>query len=115
VQIASGQQFQVVLPGTGWPTLANMTRESCGVSTTHFDDFLREATTADPGSEKGLGEGQLFGLYTSWCALSGCPPESADALWAGLRARGIVPRKNTLSMTGPAAADYILSSAPDLI
>jgi hypothetical protein len=56
-----------------------------------------------------------FRLYANWCALNGCPPESADALWAGLRAKGIIPGKNTLSMTGPAAADYILSIAPDLI
>lgn len=84
------------------------------VSATHFDDFLREAISRDPGSEQGLSKEALFGLYTSWCTLSGCPPESEEPLWEALASKGIDPAKNTLAMTGPAAADYILSSAPNL-
>lgn len=80
----------------------------------HFDDFLREATSSDPGSEKGLSAAELHGLYTSWCIINECPAESAEALWAALTGRGITPGKNTLAMTGPAAADYIVSSAPNL-
>lgn len=49
----------------------------------HFDDFLRESTSTEPGSETGLDAEELYGLYISWCALSGCPPESAEALWEG--------------------------------
>lgn len=85
------------------------------MKTTHFDDFVREATNRDPGSEKGLDSEELFGLYTSWCLSKNCPQESAEALWQALESRGIIPGKNTLAMTGPAAADYILASAPDLV
>ena len=88
--------------------------ESIGVSTRHFEDFLREATSSDPGTEQGLHREELFGLYTSWCALSGCPPEPEGALWDALEACGINPDRNQLAMTGPAAADYIVSSAPNL-
>ncbi|MFE4544181.1 hypothetical protein [Arthrobacter sp. NPDC056727] len=88
--------------------------ESMRVSATHFDDFLREAVSSDPGSERGLSKEAIFGLYTSWCTLSECPAESEGALWEALLSKGIDPRKNTLAMTGPAAADYILSSAPNL-
>jgi len=84
------------------------------MSTTHFDDFLAQSVSADPGSDTGLNREELFGLYTSWCALNACPPESAEALWHALKEKGIIPGKNTLAMTGPAAADYILSSAPNL-
>jgi hypothetical protein len=80
----------------------------------HFDDFLREATSSEPGSDTGLTADELYGLYLSWCALNGCPPESVEALWEALTLKGAIPGKNTLTMTGPAAADYILSSAPDL-
>ena len=84
------------------------------MSMTHFEDFLAEAISSDPGSEHGLSEENIFGLYTSWCALSGCPAESEEALWDAMALRGIDLGKNNLAMTGPAAADYILSSAPDL-
>ncbi|UUL75576.1 hypothetical protein NG819_15480 [Pseudarthrobacter sp. Fe7] len=84
------------------------------MSATHFDDFLRDSTNSDPGSEKGLNSEELFSLYTSWCLLNACPQESADNLWQALDARCIVPGRNALAMTGPAAADYILASAPGL-
>lgn len=89
--------------------------ESAAVRTTHFDDFITDTINSDPGSEKGLNSEELFGLYTSWCLLTACPQESAEALWQALAVRGIIPGQNTLAMTGPAAADYILSSAPGLV
>lgn len=85
------------------------------MNTTHFDDFLTEAVSADPGSDTGLDCEEFFGLYTSWCLLNGRSPESAETLWNVLARKGITPGKNALAMTGPAAADYILSSAPDLV
>jgi hypothetical protein len=36
-------------------------------------------------------------------------------LGAGLLGQGIKPDSNNLSMTGPAAADYSVASAPDLV
>lgn len=89
--------------------------ESGGVSTTHFDDFVRDAINSDPGSERGLDAEELFGLYTSWCLLTECPQESAEAFWRALEVRGIIPGRNTVAMTGQAATDYILSSAPGLV
>ncbi|UUL75580.1 hypothetical protein NG819_15500 [Pseudarthrobacter sp. Fe7] len=80
----------------------------------HFDDFPGDATSSDPGSEKGLSAEELHGLYTAWCIINVCPAESAEALWAALTSRGNMPGNNTLAMTGPAAADYSVSSEPNL-
>ncbi len=83
--------------------------------TTHVDEFLAECLNSDPGGDKGLDRDEFFGLYTSWCLLLGCPPQPAEALWHALKDKGIIPGRNTLAMTGPAAADYIISSAPPVI
>jgi hypothetical protein len=98
------------LETNGWLRIAGNGR----LALSHFDDFFREATSREPGSDTGLDAGELYGLYESWCLITGCPPESAKALWGALAARGVIPGRNTLSMSGPAAADYIVSSAPDL-
>ena len=84
------------------------------MSTTCFDAFVHDAISANPGSDHGLGCEQLFGLYTSWCLLNNYPVTSPEVLFAALRVRGIIPGHNTLAMKGPAAADYILASAPAL-
>lgn len=39
--------------------------ESGRLGMSHFDDFLREATSSDPGSDTGLTAEELYGLYTS--------------------------------------------------
>lgn len=90
-------------------------RREHAVVALHFDAFLREAVKADPGSDNGLDCEELFGLYTSWCLLTGRLPQPAKALWHALHERGITPGKNTLAMTGPAVWDYIVSSAPSLV
>lgn len=81
----------------------------------NFDEFLHEAVNAEPGCDKGLNCKELFGLHTSWCLLKGYGPQVEKALWHALRQKSITPGKNTLAMTGPAAADYIVSSAPSLV
>ncbi|MDJ0319968.1 hypothetical protein [Pseudarthrobacter sp. PS3-L1] len=81
----------------------------------HIRIFLSEAVSADPGSEEGLNREQLFGLYTSWCVLNDHEPLGAHTLWMELRAHHVDPDKNSLAMTGEAATDYIVSSAPDLV
>ncbi|MDJ0459901.1 hypothetical protein PUN71_022085 [Arthrobacter sp. NQ7] len=85
------------------------------VSPLHFEAFLNATVNADPGSDKGLDWEELFGLYVSWCLLTGRLPEPAKALRRALRQRGITPGKNTLAMTGQAARDYIVASAPSLL
>ncbi|WP_457973612.1 hypothetical protein [Arthrobacter sp. D1-17] len=81
---------------------------------TQYDQFLREATTCEPESECTLKPDALYGLYTSWCHLTLQEPRPERAFWAAMRER-IDPGANGLRMTGPAAADYILSSYPALV
>lgn len=81
---------------------------------TQYDQFLREATACEPGSEFTLTPDALYGLYTSWCHLTLKEPRQERAFWAAMRRR-IGPDANGLRMKGPAAADYILSSYPALV
>jgi hypothetical protein len=80
---------------------------------THFDQFLQEATTYD--SDCSLERDQLYGLYTSWCCLTGTPPATETSFWAAMKTRIGSGHNNGLRMKGPAAADYILSSYPVLV
>ncbi|WP_285247225.1 hypothetical protein [Pseudarthrobacter sp. efr-133-R2A-89] len=85
------------------------------MTATHFDQFLAEAVVPDREPGLGLGRDELYGLYTSWCLLNKAEPHTPAALWEALQQAGIDPDSNNLSMTGPAAADYIVASAPDLV
>jgi hypothetical protein len=85
------------------------------MTATLFDRFVAEALTTDRETDTGLNPDELYGLYTSWSLIHKTQPETPEALRAGLQALGIDPDNNELSMTGPAAADYILASAPNLI
>lgn len=80
----------------------------------YLDDFLQDATSAEPGSEGGLGCEELYGLYTSWCLLHKYPISSPGVLFRALARKGIVPGRSRLAMRGPAAVDYIVASAPAL-
>jgi hypothetical protein len=82
---------------------------------THFEDFLAEAVVPDREPGLGLGRDELYGLYTSWCLIQKAPLQAPEALWEALQDQGIDPDSNNLSMTGPAAADYIVASAPPLV
>lgn len=81
----------------------------------HFDRFLREAVTTDRETDSGMDKDELYGLYTSWCLINRLEPVSPHNLWTALRGYRIRPDDNTLAMTGPAATDYILASAPTLV
>lgn len=81
----------------------------------HFEDFLAEAVVQDREPGMGLGRDELYGLYTSWCLIHKAQPQPPDALWEALEGHGISPDNNNLSMTGPAAGDYIVASAPPLV
>ena len=81
----------------------------------HVEGFLAEAVQDEPEGESGLSLDELYGLYTSWCLMYRVRLEEPEALWKALKTRGIDPAHNHLSMRGPAAADYILASAPNII
>lgn len=81
----------------------------------HFEAFLAQAVDEKQDRESGLGQDELYGLYTSWCLLTREEPQPPQALWEALKAHHIQPGHNHVGMKGPAAADYILASAPDLV
>lgn len=74
----------------------------------HFEQFLSEATCPDPESDSTLVGDTLYGLYTSWCCLSGQNPRAERTFWAAMEERLVIGQR--LKMKGPAAADYIVSS-----
>jgi hypothetical protein len=85
------------------------------MTSTHFERFLVEAVTTDRETESGLTGDELYGLYTSWSLINRLRPAPPHELWEALRAQQIDPGNNNLAMTGAAATDYILASAPDLV
>lgn len=80
----------------------------------HFQQFLDEATITDPSAEHPLAPDCLYGLYVSWASLHGFRAKSDQAFRAGMRRCGVDVNDCQLYMTGPAAADYILASYPDV-
>ena len=80
----------------------------------HFDTFLQEATYLDSTSDTTIDPDRLYGLYTSWCFINQQPLGAEAAFWAAMEAR-INTRHIGLRMKGPAAADYILTSYPELM
>lgn len=74
----------------------------------HFDRFLSEATYRDQESDSGLDGDCFYGLYTSWCQVSGNTPRPEKIFWAAMKQRLVHGQR--LKMKGPAAADYILTS-----
>jgi len=79
--------------------------------TSHVTAFLLEATVPD-NTEPPLGPDCLYGLYTSWCLLNRITPLEELQLRDVLQHQGIDPLNLRRRITGPAAADYILSSYP---
>jgi hypothetical protein len=87
-------------------------RRERDMPSSHFQQFLDEATTADPSADHPLGPDCLYGLYVSWASLHGFRAKSDQAFRAGMLRCGVNPADCQLHMTGPAAADYILCSYP---
>jgi hypothetical protein len=82
------------------------------MATSHFEQFLNEATIADPETDSPLGADCLYGLYTSWCLLHGIAPKPDLRFRAGMYRLGIHMHDVRRRMRGPAATDYIMSSYP---
>jgi hypothetical protein len=85
------------------------------MSKSHFEVFLSQSFHQERDNEAGLSPDELYGVYTSWCLLNNEEPQAPAALWAALKAHRIRPAHNHLIMKGPAAADYIIASAPDIV
>lgn len=92
------------------------------MSESNYARFLSECITRGPEKQPGIREDHLYGVYLSWCLLNAEESGSAESLWAALRQQGhrqhlTAGRKEwpELSMAGPAAVDYILSSQPSLL
>ena len=85
------------------------------MNATKFDEFIAEALTTERETDTVFGRDELYGLYTSWGLIHQLQPAAPGSLFTALRERGIDPENCELAMTGPAAADYILASAPSLI
>lgn len=81
----------------------------------HFEEFFLQALGEEPAREAGLSLDDLYGVYTSWCLLSREDVRAPELLWEALRDHGVTPENNHLVMKGPAAADYIIASAPNLV
>lgn len=74
----------------------------------HFGQFLEDATYQDQESDSPLGGDAFYGLYTSWCCITGSTPQPEQTFWEAMAQRVRPGRK--LRSKGPAAADYILNS-----
>jgi hypothetical protein len=77
-----------------------------------LDDFVHDCIARNQDAD-GLTQEELYGLYLSWCSLQGSTPTPARTFRAGLRAVNIQPHRHSglcrgLTMTGPAACDYIV-------
>ena len=82
------------------------------MATSHFKQFLDEATIAETDTDCPLSADCLYGLYVSWCMLHGLEPRPDATFRSAMHRRGVDVRHSGLRMAGPAAVDYILTSYP---
>jgi hypothetical protein len=82
------------------------------MATSHFQQFLSDATSPAPETDSPLGPDCLYGLYTSWCLLHGMRPRTHLSFRAGMRRCRVSLHGSRRRMKGRAAADYILTSYP---
>jgi len=81
-----------------------------------LEQFFAECTCCEEDSD-GLGLDEVYGLYVSWCTLTGRVPASDRSFRAAVHhARVRTARHGRkqvctgLAMAGPAATDYIVHS-----
>lgn len=82
------------------------------MATSHFHQFLAEATIAESDTDCPLSADCLYGLYISWCVLHGLEAKPDSVFRAAMERYGVDVQNTQRRMVGPAAADYILSSYP---
>lgn len=82
------------------------------VATSHFNQFLDEATIAEVDTDCPLSADCLYGLYISWCILHGLEAKPDATFRSAMHRLGVDVHNSQRRMVGPAAADYILASYP---
>lgn len=82
------------------------------MATSHFHQFLHDATSPAPDTDSPLGPDCLYGLYTSWCLLQGLTSKRGASFRAGMRLCRVNVHHGRLRMKGRAARDYALTSCP---
>lgn len=85
-----------------------------------ISSFLQDCVVKDDTADDVMDLDTAYGLYISWCVLNRKIPVPDHTFRTALHLEGIRPRKRGgthilpgLRMTGPAATDYILNSAPN--
>ena len=84
---------------------------------------MSECIAKDTDKESGLRDDEMYGVYLSWCTLNRKKPSPDRAFWAAIKELGHTRDYHDdghhtwpgLTMTGPAAVDYILFSQPGLV
>ena len=93
------------------------------MSVPNYARFLSDCFLQNREKQPALREDDIYGVYVSWCLLNGQQPGLATSLWAAMDQRGYRKQHRDtgkhewpgLSLKGPAAVDYILSSQPSLL
>ena len=82
------------------------------MATSHFTQFLDEATIPEFDTDCPLSADCLYGLYVSWCLIHRLEAKPDATFRSAMHRLGIDVHHSRLRMVGPAAADYILASYP---
>jgi hypothetical protein len=93
------------------------------MSIPNYTRFLSECFIRDSGRQPALREDEIYGVYISWCMLNAEQPGPTTSLWTAMHHGGHTKQHRDagrhewpgLTMKGPAAVDYILSSQPSLL
>ncbi|MCQ6271081.1 hypothetical protein M8J71_11375 [Pseudarthrobacter sp. R1] len=93
------------------------------MSVPNYARFLSDCFLQDRERQPALREDDIYGVYVSWCLLNGQQPGPVTSLWAAMDQRGYMKQHHDtgrhewpgLSLKGPAAVDYILTSQPSLL
>lgn len=125
IRRAVGVESVLLLTPSGQLTVLHaqfVWRRTEDMSIEDYRRFLSECIIRDPDKDSGLRDDELYGVYLSWCALKGKQPGSDHAFWNAIKKAGHAKNHADgqhvwpgITMTGPAAVDYILSSQPSLV
>lgn len=93
------------------------------MSITSYSRFLSECIIHDASQQLGLRDDEVWGVFLSWCSVTGQQPGGEENFWEAMHNLGLGRTSSDdggyicrgLTMTGPAAVDYILSSQPSLV